>query len=151
MKIKWVTQEWGSNLSYEVWIWMKLGGERLRAQESVSKCLQYELSVQLSQRGMGAFYSPLRESNCWGVRNPDMSGQPLCKSAWGPDMSGPGLSRWGIKLDRTCPDWGPDMSRKYLWNPAWESDMSDPELSRWGIELDQTCPGWGPDMSGQSH
>jgi hypothetical protein len=53
---------------------MKLGGERLRAQESVSKCLQYELSVQLSQRGVGAFYSPLRESNRWGVRNPDMSG-----------------------------------------------------------------------------
>jgi hypothetical protein len=36
---------------------MKLGGERLGAQESVSKYLQVELSGQPCYRGMGAFYS----------------------------------------------------------------------------------------------
>jgi hypothetical protein len=79
---------------------MKLGGERLRAQESVSKCLQCEISDQLYKRGVGAFYSPQENlavgvSEIWTCpgRGPDMSGQPLWKPAWGPDMSSPGLSR----------------------------------------------------------
>jgi hypothetical protein len=53
---------------------MKLGGERLRAQESVSKCLQCEMSANRASEAWGAFYSPPRESSRWGVRNPDMFG-----------------------------------------------------------------------------
>jgi hypothetical protein len=53
---------------------MKLGGERLGAQESVSKCLQVEISGQPGLRGVRAFYSPPRESSHWGVRDPGMSG-----------------------------------------------------------------------------
>jgi hypothetical protein len=52
---------------------MKLGGERLRAQESVSKCLQCEMSGSRAREAWGTFYSPPRESSYWGVRNPDMS------------------------------------------------------------------------------
>jgi hypothetical protein len=52
---------------------MKLGGERLGAQESVSKCLQVEISRQPGLRGVRAFYSPPRESSRWGVRDLDMS------------------------------------------------------------------------------
>jgi hypothetical protein len=37
---------------------MKLGGERLGAQESVSKCLQVEMSGQPGREAWGAFYSP---------------------------------------------------------------------------------------------
>jgi hypothetical protein len=53
---------------------MKLGGERLGAQESVkvfAMCI--ECSTELERRG-GPFIAPLRESSRWGVRNPDMSG-----------------------------------------------------------------------------
>jgi hypothetical protein len=53
---------------------MKLGGERLGAQESVSKCLQCEMRGQPCERGVGAFYRPPIESSRWGVRNPDISG-----------------------------------------------------------------------------
>jgi hypothetical protein len=55
---------------------MKLGGERLRAQESVSKCLQCENEwpTMLERCGGGLFIAPPRESSRWGVRNPDMSG-----------------------------------------------------------------------------
>jgi hypothetical protein len=53
---------------------MKLGGERLRAQESVSKYLQYEMSGQPCLRGMRAFYSPQENLAVGGIRNPDMSG-----------------------------------------------------------------------------
>jgi hypothetical protein len=55
---------------------MKLEGERLGDQESISKCLQVEMSGQPDKRDVGAFYSPLplRESTRWGVRDPDMSG-----------------------------------------------------------------------------
>jgi hypothetical protein len=52
------------------------------------------------ERHGAPFYSPSTETNCWGVRNsdmsgsgPDMSGQPLWNPAWGPNMSGLGLSR----------------------------------------------------------
>jgi hypothetical protein len=52
----------------------------------------------LERRG-GPFIAP-QENLAVGVseiqtclcRGPDMSGQPLWKPAWGPDMSGPGLS-----------------------------------------------------------
>jgi hypothetical protein len=37
---------------------MKLGGERLGAQESVSKCLQYELSDFVLERHGGPFIAP---------------------------------------------------------------------------------------------
>jgi hypothetical protein len=52
----------------------KLGGERLEAQESVSKYLQCKMSSQPCYRGVGVFYNPLRESNHWGVINPDITG-----------------------------------------------------------------------------
>jgi hypothetical protein len=80
---------------------MKLKGERLGAQESVSKCLQCENKWPLVlERYGGAFYSP-QENLAVGVleiricpgRGLDMSGQPLCNPAWGPDMFGLGLSR----------------------------------------------------------
>jgi hypothetical protein len=48
----------------------------------------------------------------------DMSGQPLWNPAWGPDMSGPGLSRWGIGLGQTYPGWGSDMFGQSHWNPT---------------------------------
>jgi hypothetical protein len=37
---------------------MKLGGERLRAQESVSKCLQVEMSGQPGREAWGPFIAP---------------------------------------------------------------------------------------------
>jgi hypothetical protein len=51
------------------------------------------------ERCGGTFISP-QENLAVGVsetqtclgRGPDMSGKPLWKPAWGPDMSGPGLS-----------------------------------------------------------
>jgi hypothetical protein len=66
---------------------MKLGGERLGGQESVSKCLQAKMSDQPSQRGVGAFYSPpppegnlavgVSETHICPGRGPNMSNQPL--------------------------------------------------------------------------
>jgi hypothetical protein len=58
---------------------------------------------------------------------------PSLEPGLGPDMFGPRLSRWGIRLGQTCSGWGPD--------------MFGPGLSRWGIRIGQTCSGWGPDMS----
>jgi hypothetical protein len=54
-----------------------------------------------------------------------MYDQPLWNPAWGPDMSGPGLSRREIRLDQTCPGWGPDISEKCLWNLATEPDKAE--------------------------
>jgi hypothetical protein len=75
---------------------MKLRGERLRAQESISKYLQCENEwpPMLERRG-GPFIAP-QENLAIGVsetrtcpgRRSDMSGQPLWNPAWGPDMSG---------------------------------------------------------------
>jgi hypothetical protein len=77
-----------------------LVGERLGAQESVSKCLQYELSDLSCWRGVGAFYSPdenlaigVSETQTCPGQGLDMSDQPFWNSAWGPDMSSPGLSQ----------------------------------------------------------
>jgi hypothetical protein len=73
---------------------MKLGGERLGAQDSISKVFARcnEWPARLERHG-GAFYSPqgnlaiqvskIRTFHGWG---PDMSGQPLWKPAWGPYM-----------------------------------------------------------------
>jgi hypothetical protein len=59
LKIEWVTQEWGSNLSWEARIRMKLGGEWLGAQESVSKCLQVENECPHAREAWGGgFYNP---------------------------------------------------------------------------------------------
>jgi hypothetical protein len=73
---------------------MKLEGERLGSQESVSKCLQCEIMVNHAREVWGPFIAPqenlaVRVSETW----PDMSGQPLWKLAWGPDMSSLRLSR----------------------------------------------------------
>jgi hypothetical protein len=54
-----------------------------------------------------------------------MSDQPFWNPGWGPDMSGPGLSRWGIELGRTCPGRGPDMSGQSHWNPATKLDKAE--------------------------
>jgi hypothetical protein len=43
-------------------------------------------------------------------RGLDMSDQLLWNLAWGPDMSGLGLSHYEIWLGQTCLGWGPDMS-----------------------------------------
>jgi hypothetical protein len=76
---------------------MELKGDRFGAQESVSKCLHVQVSGQMGCGGVGAFYSPPRETARWGVRDPDISGL------------------------------GPDMSGTPLWNPTWELDMSSSE------------------------
>jgi hypothetical protein len=63
------------------------------------------------ERHGGPFIAP-QENLAVGVsetrtcldRGPDMSDQPLWNPAWGPDMSGPGLSRRGIGLGQTCLD-----------------------------------------------
>jgi hypothetical protein len=73
------------------WSLEERGWERKRASQSV--CNVYWVSCR-AREAWGAFYSPLRESSRWSVRNPDMSGQPLWNPAWGPDMSGLGLSHW---------------------------------------------------------
>jgi hypothetical protein len=93
----------------------------------------------------GAFYSPqenlaFRVSEtriCLGRRS-NMFGKPLWKPAWGPDMSGPGLSCWWIGLGETCPACGSDMSSQPLWKPAWGPDMSSLGHVRAG---GWTCPG----------
>jgi hypothetical protein len=90
-----------------------------------------------AREAWGAFYSPQENlaigvSKTWTCpdRGPDMSSQPLWNPVWGPDMSGPGLSRWEIRLGRTCSGWGPDMSEKCLWNPAAEPDKAErPDMS----------------------
>jgi hypothetical protein len=67
---------------------MEHEGEKFGAQESVSMCLQLELSGQLGHGGVGAFYRP-------------QGNQPV-----------------GVSETQTCPDWGPDMFSQALWNPA---------------------------------
>jgi hypothetical protein len=52
---------------------MKLEGERLGAQESVSKYLQYEMGGQPCLRGVAGFFIAPKRSSRWGVRNPGMS------------------------------------------------------------------------------
>jgi hypothetical protein len=49
---------------------------------------------------LGGFYSPqenlvvgVSETRTYPGRGPNMSDKPLWKPPWGPDMSGPGLSR----------------------------------------------------------
>jgi hypothetical protein len=75
---------------------MKFGGERLGAQENVSKCLQYRREVGSSRESFIAPQENLpigvsETRTCLG-RGSDMSGQPFWNPAWGLDMSGPGLS-----------------------------------------------------------
>jgi hypothetical protein len=82
---------------------MKLRGDRLGAQENVSKCLQYEneWSAMLERHGR-AFIAPPPQENL----------------------------AVGVSETQTCPGRGPDMSDKLLWNLAWGPDMSDSGLSR---------------------
>jgi hypothetical protein len=53
---------------------MKLRGEWLRAQESVSKCLQDENEWPTRLERCAGLLWPPRESSRWRVRDPDMSG-----------------------------------------------------------------------------
>jgi hypothetical protein len=61
--------------------------------------MRNEWSIMLERRG-GPFIAPqgnlaigvLETQTCPG-RGPNMSDQPLCNLAWGPDMSDLGLSR----------------------------------------------------------
>jgi hypothetical protein len=63
--------------------------------------------VNRAREAWGGFYSPSRESSRLGIRNPDMSDQPLWNPATKPDMA-----------KRS------DMSDQSLWNPAMRPDMS---------------------------
>jgi hypothetical protein len=112
-----------------------------------------KLDISVSETGQSDL-SWTTKNSYWGARNSDMPGSgldmsrpPLWKPAWGPDMSDPWLSHWGIWLGWTCPGRGPDMSRKHPWNPAWEPVMLGWLRKRLRCQI---CLGSGPDMSGQS-
>jgi hypothetical protein len=63
LKVEWVTQEKGSNLSYEAWIGVKLERERgFELKKGWFKVYSSELSGQPSWGVRGAFYSPQKES-----------------------------------------------------------------------------------------
>jgi hypothetical protein len=90
---------------------------------SLRECLKVfaiciECPTELERRG-GSFIAPqenlvigVLETRTCLLWRPNMSGQPLWNSAWGPDISGPGLSRYEIGLGQTCPGLGPNMSGK---------------------------------------
>jgi hypothetical protein len=73
--------------------WRREVGSSRECLKVFAMCI--ECPLELERHGGGGFYSPPRESSRWGVRNPDLSDQPLWNPAWVPDMSSLGLSRRG--------------------------------------------------------
>jgi hypothetical protein len=97
------------------WILEERDWELKRVSQSI--CKLNWVANRAREVGRG-FYIPPRESAHWGIRDPDMSSNPLLNPAWEPDMSGSGpltrdkadrlnISRLGVGFIQsrgwTCP------------------------------------------------